>query len=386
MMTTWRCWILIGMWAWACVATSFAAEIDCEHHHCVAVVDAGSTGSRLFGYTYDLDAQGNPIEIQGVYTKKIKPGLANVPNHQTEIDAYLDQLMIDFPAHHVPVYFYATAGMRLLPAERQEQYYLKIKHWFESHPQWPLQDARTISGMEEGVYGWLGINYQLHTLQDERSALVGLLEVGGASTQIAFPVSTVSGIDTHDLQDVTIYGRHIRLFSHSFLSLGVNEVFANAQDRSACFPKGYELKNSESAAGDANVCQQELGDVLQHIYHVDAVTQPALLGNPVQEWYTVSSISSMVSHPPFEFPTPEFSIQSLLDEANTQYCQQSYQTLVAQNPTNDYLKQNCLLAAYFYGLLIHGYGFQPEQSIHYLPKDDATWTLGVLLAEMNLDQ
>ena len=110
----------------------YAQSTACTEHQCIAVVDAGSTGSRLHIYAYDLDETNSPIHINEVWNKKIKPGFATIEANANTIDAYLSVLMSNSPEEHMPLYFYATAGMRLIPQAKQKKYYdsktsIKIK-------------------------------------------------------------------------------------------------------------------------------------------------------------------------------------------------------------------------------------------------------------------
>ena len=119
-MNIWRQLILIGMWLAA--TSSFALNpgvgMDCERHYCAAVVDAGSSGSRIHWYSYDLDRQHSPIHIHEAYSKKIKPGLSSIAHDSASVAGYMDQLTSEFSQSGVPVYLYATAGMRLLPSDK----------------------------------------------------------------------------------------------------------------------------------------------------------------------------------------------------------------------------------------------------------------------------
>lgn len=97
------------------------------------VIDAGSTGSRLFVYSWPthsgnahdlikiqpvLNAEGKPI------VKKVSPGLSSFADNPHDAIAYLQPLM-DTAAIHVPpdkhqmtpFFLMGTAGMRLLPAQ-----------------------------------------------------------------------------------------------------------------------------------------------------------------------------------------------------------------------------------------------------------------------------
>lgn len=53
--------------------------------------------------------------------KKIKPGIATIEANQATMDAYLTTLFSGAPEENLEVYFYATAGMRLLPQPKQHQ-------------------------------------------------------------------------------------------------------------------------------------------------------------------------------------------------------------------------------------------------------------------------
>jgi hypothetical protein len=373
--------IAIGLWI--LTTTSFAlspnATEDCEQHHCMAIIDAGSSGSRIHWYRYDLDANATPIHIVDLYSKKIKPGLSTIEAESTTISKYMDQLMSDFSKPNVPIYLYATAGMRLLSPETQSHYYAEIQRWFLQHPAWTLQDARTISGSEEGVFGWLSLNYHLHNLHDTTRSLAGLLEVGGASAQIAFPIQNTADLDPNDWVDLQVYGRHIYLYVHSFLGLGINELFNHAQDHSACFPQDYPLKQGLLAWGNAAQCQDEIGAVLQRDYQVDTITHAGLQHSIASDWYTVSAVSTMLTQTPAMLPHQAFTGADLLQQADEHYCQQHYQNLQAHYSDNEYIQKYCLLASYFSSLLVYGLNFSPDQTIHYAPDYDGSWTLGVLL-------
>lgn len=370
----------IGLSATIGLALNSTVAVDCTQQHCAVVIDAGSSGSRIHWYVYDLDSKHYPTHIRDVYSKKVKPGLSAIAPDQPTVSAYLEQLMQDVTSSNIPVYVYATAGMRLLPQNTQNQYYNEIAQWFSAHPQWRLQDARTISGMEEGVYGWLSLNYHLGSLQDENKPLVGLLEVGGASAQIAFPIEGTTNLAPHDWVDIELYGRHLQIYAQSFLGLGINELFAHSQEHTACFPQGYPLKNGWLALGNAIQCKTEMHTMLQQEFQMNTVAE-VLRQNVMPSWYTVSAVSSMVSQAPFIFSNQEFTGNSLLQQADTQYCQQNYQNLLSHYSDNEYLQKNCLLSAYFSAWLI-SLELNPEEAIHYTSDYDGSWTLGVLLGDL----
>ncbi len=203
---------------WFCIAaifTSFSAsarDINCQQHQCLAIVDAGSTGSRLHIYAYDRDKTNSPIHITELWSKKISPGFATLEPNQTEVAAYLTQLFSESPIKNIPVYFYATAGMRLLPQGKQQRLYVFLQNWFNEQPQWQLLTAKTITGTEEGLFGWLATAYLLGEFSSTKKTSLGVMDMGGASVQVIFPVQKKQEINSNDLYSLNLYGRHITLF------------------------------------------------------------------------------------------------------------------------------------------------------------------------------
>lgn len=374
-------WRLIFVLICCCVFTNVNAEnILCQQHHCIAVIDAGSTGSRLHIYIYDLDNNKNPIEIREHWSKKIKPGIATLTPKQPIIDAYLNQLFQGSPAQHMPVYFYATAGMRLLPESKQRPYYQALKKWFSQQKNWQLIDSKTITGTEEGVFGWLAINYKMGNFSSGGKSLVNVMDTGGASVQITFPVESVEKINRQDLAEIDVYGRHVTLFAHSFLGLGqtlLSQQFLNTEN---CFAYGYKLPNGSMGNGDALVCQQKIAKLMEEVYGVGKIVKPALANSAAHSWYAMGAIVSLLEGKPLHFENQQFTNQGLLEQANNEACHRQWSDLSAENPNNEYLYGTCLFSSYFYSLMVNGYGILPEETIHYIPsKEGLDWSLGVII-------
>lgn len=94
------------------------------------IVDAGSSGSRLFVYCFPHPKSDESIlphitlcsDDQGrSLTKKVNPGLSSFASDPSSSQAYIADLL-SFATHNIPsrfhsvtpVYIFATAGMRLL--------------------------------------------------------------------------------------------------------------------------------------------------------------------------------------------------------------------------------------------------------------------------------
>ena len=378
---------IIGLLAciFTVVVSANAGSATCEQHHCIAVVDAGSTGSRLHLFAYDLDTNNNPAKINEILSKKIKPGLATLEPNQATINAYLNNLFTNVQEENIPVYFYSTAGMRLLPDPKQRVFYQAIKQWFSTQAQWKLIDSKTITGTEEGVYGWLAVNYQLGTLNptndDNQKPLVSVMDMGGASVQVSFPVQNTEQIDSTDLVDLDVYGRHLQLFVHSFLGLGQTLLSEQYLNTKSCFANGYQLPSGLGAKGDATSCEQATTKLINNVHAVNRIIKPAIAKNPVNAWYTIGGLSSLVQSEPFSNQNSNFTIQSIREQADTDVCKQQWQDLNTKYPNHEYIYGYCLMPAYYYALLVEGYGIQPEQQINYFPADGqgADWSMGVVL-------
>ena len=109
--------------------------------------------------------------------------------------------LLDFAAKSIPVkshpdtqlFVLATAGMRLLPKDKQDEILANLKGTIPLHYNFDIEDnLEVITGKQEGAYQWLAINYILGKFDHQAEKVVGALDMGGASMQIAFQVSEES--------------------------------------------------------------------------------------------------------------------------------------------------------------------------------------------------
>nr|XP_003228948.1 PREDICTED: ectonucleoside triphosphate diphosphohydrolase 4 isoform X2 [Anolis carolinensis] len=255
------------------------------------MVDCGSSGSRIFVYWWPRH-NGNPhdlLDIKQMRDKnrqpvvmKIKPGISEFATSPEKVSDYIFPLL-SFAAEHVPrakhketpLYILCTAGMRILPESQQKAILEDLLTDIPVHFDFLFSDshAEVISGKQEGVYAWIGINFVLgrfeHT-DDEDDALVevhipgsenkeavvrkrtvGILDMGGVSTQIAYEVPKTEevaknllaefnlGCDAHQTEHV------YRVYVATFLGFGGNaarqryadSIFTNTVFRNRLFGK-----------------------------------------------------------------------------------------------------------------------------------------------------
>ncbi|XP_058715337.1 ectonucleoside triphosphate diphosphohydrolase 4 isoform X1 [Poecile atricapillus] len=232
------------------------------------VVDCGSSGSRVFVYCWPRH-NGNPKDLLDIQqmrdssrkpvVMKIKPGISEFASSPAEVSDYISPLL-SFAAAHVPrskhketpLYILCTAGMRILPESQQKAILEDLLTDIPTRFDFLFSDshAEVISGKQEGVYAWIGINFVLgrfeHT-DDEAEAVVevqipgsehrdpifrkrtvGILDMGGVSTQIAYEVPPSEevakgllaefnlGCDAHQTEHV------YRVYVATFLGFGGN--------------------------------------------------------------------------------------------------------------------------------------------------------------------
>nr|XP_033805505.1 ectonucleoside triphosphate diphosphohydrolase 4 isoform X3 [Geotrypetes seraphini] len=248
------------------------------------VVDCGSSGSRIFVYCWPKH-NGNPHDLLDIkqmrdensnaVVMKIKPGISEFATNSEKASDYLFPLL-KFAAGHIPrekhketpLYILCTAGLRILPESQQIAILEDLRTDIPVHFDFLFSDshAEVISGKQEGVYAWIGINFVLgrfdHVEDDDdavvemnipgsenkevvlRKRTAGILDMGGVSTQIAYEVpKTVSfassqqeevaknllaefnlGCDAHQTEHV------YRVYVATFLGFGGNAARQRYED------------------------------------------------------------------------------------------------------------------------------------------------------------
>ncbi|MGL5742340.1 MAG: multidrug DMT transporter permease [Legionella sp.] len=362
------------------VTNVYSESSACTEHQCIGVIDAGSTGSRLHIFRYDLDETKTPTHINEIWSKKVQPGFATIDANQATVDAYLTILFSGAPAEKMPVHFYATAGMRLVPQIKQKVYYQAVQNWFNQQSTWQLADAKTITGNDEALYDWLAVNYHLGTLNSSANEPVGVMDIGGASVQVVFPLQKDGQSSKGSQVELDLYGQHIRLFVHSFLGLGQNEMTHQLLDTTSCFADGYHLPDGDVGQGNAMSCKEELSSLINQVHKVQSEVQPILSANHIGTWYAIGGLANLAESKPFHFQNNQLTNQDLLLQADSLVCHQQWDGLSAQFPDNEYVESYCLLPAFYYALMVDGYGLSATQIVNYVHSaQNLDWTMGVVL-------
>ncbi|XP_029410920.1 ectonucleoside triphosphate diphosphohydrolase 6 isoform X2 [Nannospalax galili] len=193
--------------------------------------DAGSTGTRIHVFQFARPPGETPTLTHETF-KALKPGLSAYAD-DVEKSAQGIQELLDVAKQHIPFDFWkatplvlkATAGLRLLPGEKAQKLLQKVKEVFKASPFLVGDDCVSImNGTDEGVSAWITVNFLTGSLKTPGKSSVGMLDLGGGSTQITFlprVEGTLHASPPGHLTALQMFNRTYKLYSYSYLGLGL---------------------------------------------------------------------------------------------------------------------------------------------------------------------
>lgn len=194
-----------------------------------------------------------------------------------EIQAAIDSAELRKVLITMPLYIYATGGMRSLQRENYPRYielrgavtnYLNDSGFLE-----PTYD--TISGNDEGIYGWVAANWEERVFNNTTGATMHYLEMGGETAQLAFaPERQEDGAVTNytgPLVRLQLGSRRCEIFVKCWPKLGADAMWnlhevqlrKSGARSDPCWPK--EVEHSKGVEGTADIvnCTQKTFQLLQ---------------------------------------------------------------------------------------------------------------------------
>ncbi|CAN0003363.1 unnamed protein product [Lampetra planeri] len=418
------------------------------------VLDAGSSHTSLFVYQWPADKENDTgvvtqvahidVEGGGISSYKDNPEMAG----QSLVPSLFNATKLVPPERHheTPISLGATAGMRLLRKqnpEAAERVMESVKTALRATP-FLFCSARILTGQEEGAFGWVTINYLqgnflqrdwLSWVRPRGAKTVGALDLGGASTQIAF---VPAGGALSGTQRFRLYGYDHAVFTHSYLCYGKDEALmrnssSDVEVTFPCYHSGFE-ERLEVAYMFGKPCTAALkppvgprgggGDAgpLQGRVLLRGSGQADKCAEAVAQIFNYSSCAGRkdctfdgVYQPPVSGSFMAFSafyyvmdFLKLRGEGNVYYIREVVERF-CNKPWNEasswcfiqhsfrieqkHLKSYCFSANYLLQLLIDGYKFNFSTwiKIKFVKKvegiqaiGEAGWALGYMLNETNL--
>jgi len=415
----WKRFLGLSLWLAGLAGGSASGEY-------FAVCDAGSTGTRL--YVFLLDAEGG--KAKSVFVKKRKPGLSSYRANPDDAVPPLLELLKEGAATipeerraKVPLLIYGTAGMRLLPAGEQSLIWSTLHAQLAGAKDFPFDQgafqARTVSGDEEGLWAVLATNFLMgrmghDLLSHGQGKPLGLMDLGGSSTQIGIPspVAAEKGINFSS-----------GVLVKSYLGFGMTHIKHKVRSKFgsdlSCYMPGSQTKEEGPLQGDrfgdAPNCRKLIADLLQQeSTSCLAESQSACLGDlkgnqessrAIEgdvDFYGVSGLTYVMDfvrwwlqnseqkHPFLDtYPKPTLNeLQSAVDLM----CSGQYQrikdwtdqkSMRHQFTDYDNLPFRCFQANYILVLLGEVYGFAKDsRKVTFaleVDGEDLEWPLGALL-------
>ncbi|NXI34102.1 ENTP8 diphosphohydrolase, partial [Galbula dea] len=406
------------------------------------VFDAGSTHTTLYIYRWPADKEnGTGIVSQVEVCRVSGPGISSYADDPAKAGASLkpclDKAMKIIPAEQqreTPTYLGATAGMRLLREQnstKAEQVLAEVSKAIGEYPV-DFRGARTLTGNEEGSFGWITVNYLLEKLvkfsfaekweQPQHAEVVGALDLGGASTQITFQ----PGVTTEDKNTTVffrLYGTNYSLYTHSYLCYGQTQALKRLlaalhqgssspqQISHPCYPKGYRENITMAELYDSPCVHAPSTPSPAPVLTVVGTGEPAACSTAMQKLFNFSCGANRtcgfngVYQPPlrgqffafagfyYTFHFLNLTSHQSLDDVNStvqSFCNKSWTELVETFPQEEtYLHTYCPSAIYILTLLVKGYKFDAYtwSSIHFSKQaanTDIGWTLGFMLNFTNM--
>uniref|UniRef100_A0AAQ5YAV3 nucleoside diphosphate phosphatase n=1 Tax=Amphiprion ocellaris TaxID=80972 RepID=A0AAQ5YAV3_AMPOC len=190
--------------------------------------DAGSTGTRVHIFRFQMDSKEAP-RLDHETFRAIKPGLSAYADEPHKCsDGILQLLQVaksSIPPSSwtsTPLVLKATAGLRLLPGEKAQHLLDTVRALFLESPFLSRDDSVSImDGTDEGKLSLL------LTLQSDLHGdgpTVGMLDLGGGSTQITFSPQDEKTIQTSPIDYIRsfqMFNNTHTVYTHSYLGLGL---------------------------------------------------------------------------------------------------------------------------------------------------------------------
>nr|XP_040035425.1 ectonucleoside triphosphate diphosphohydrolase 6 isoform X2 [Gasterosteus aculeatus aculeatus] len=202
--------------------------------------DAGSTGTRIHVFEFQMERNEAPKLAHETF-RAIEPGLSAYADHPEECAAGLTELLkvaeSSIPPSSwtlTPVVLKATAGLRLLDGAKAKHLLDTVRALFTDSPFLSRDDSVSVmDGTDEGISAWITVNFLTGDLHSPDASTVGMLDLGGGSTQITFSpqdevrssanqeAKTIQTSPIDHIRSFRMFNSTHTVYTHSYLGLGL---------------------------------------------------------------------------------------------------------------------------------------------------------------------
>jgi ectonucleoside triphosphate diphosphohydrolase 5/6 len=205
------------------IVDTIATQLGYSEKQYGAIIDAGSTGSRVLAYEFHKSYLDGRLVLDDELFKELKPGLSSLTPEQggKQISELLEEAKKFIPEKYLastPLALKATAGLRLLGAEKSEAILEATREVFaKSGFSTNDHSVEIMDGTDEGIFSWVTVNYLSGRLTSRNT--VAALDLGGGSTQVTYELAEQSYKDF--IHTVPVFNAEVNVFTNSYLGLGL---------------------------------------------------------------------------------------------------------------------------------------------------------------------
>jgi ectonucleoside triphosphate diphosphohydrolase 5/6 len=368
------------------------------------VLDAGSTGSRVLAFTFHRGLLDRRLRLDDELWAEVKPGLSSYADAPKDAADSLDELLakakkrVPESARSItPIVLKATAGLRLLPGDKADAILEAVGSKLRHSGFQPVPDKliEIMDPTDEGIFGWFTVNFLADRIEGALNETYVGLDLGGGSTQITFApteedANRLKGRERTFLREVTVMGNPAKLYSHSYLGLGLMAA------RAAIFQSGEKVEATQSVMTFRTPCVTHR-DAISWTYQGKEYRVSNNGKASVTECMrTVNSVINAANvHVPKHLDDRQVAAFSyffdrareigIIPEDVTEgkatvedFVRAAAQACDAEaNPYSEFL---CVDFSFISSLLSKGYGFSPRREVRLFKKikgREASWALGL---------
>ena len=155
---------------------------------------------------------------------------------EKHLSALIDFARAKIPAELVastPMFLMATAGLRMVGEAAKDAILASVCSYLSNtgflfRCEW----ATLLDGRDEGLYGWVTVNYLLDALYPKGADAAGIIDLGGGSVQIVFPTtaSAPSSAPAELSHKLDFGGRTHPIYVKSHLGFGLDAARSSILD------------------------------------------------------------------------------------------------------------------------------------------------------------
>ncbi|XP_043466194.1 ectonucleoside triphosphate diphosphohydrolase 5-like [Leptopilina heterotoma] len=202
--------------------------LDSQKPLYAVIIDAGSTGSRVFAFRFRTSTENGSPVLESELFHQEKPGLSSYADNPIEatksLGILVEKAKSAIPSSEwgdTPLLLKATAGLRLLPADKANRI-LEVTRNFLNSSGFQLNEnsVSIMEGVDEGIFSWVTVNFLLERFSQQGTQnLVAVIDLGGGSTEVTYCLNEENV--NHSVYNISVFNQNMSVFTHSYLGMGL---------------------------------------------------------------------------------------------------------------------------------------------------------------------